>query len=184
MAARSILTTLALLSWAGAAPAIEGIALEIGEISMPDARIVGARAHLDLTTDVPALTVTAQQVTPSASPGLAMRNVAVACSEIVVKEPRFACKRARVTAQGGPTKAIALNASAAYDTDAAALEFAASGLAIAGGHLRATGTLNCARARRARARHRHAHPADSRARKTLDFLCLKSSQSTAGSRQM
>ena len=171
MAARSILATIALLSWAGAAPAIDGIVLEIGEISMPDARIV--RRQSAARSD---RCYSGADRDGAAGDAKCLSRLAIGrrdhrlCARSSSRSRDSPASAHASPQREGPTKSIALNASAAYDIDEAALEFAASGLAIAGGHVRATGTLGSrGLAVHARA-SRHAHHADSRAGKTLDVL--------------
>src|SRR5262245_26741809 len=120
MAWRGTLGTMALLFWAGHAPAVDRVALEVDEVSMLGARASGITIELDLTADAPTISVKANRLKSDAL-HMAFSKLSVACAEIAIREPEFACRRARVVALGGPTKAIDLQAAAGYDTTKKAL---------------------------------------------------------------
>jgi hypothetical protein len=115
------------------ARAIDRLTVEIAELSVPGAKVAGATAVLDLTGDAgPIARVQAQRA--ELGPQLGdYRNVELTCSRLLIKEPRFACRDARVSATGGPLGAIAASVGAEYNTQHSELVFDGSGLQVAGG---------------------------------------------------
>ena len=57
-------------------------------------------------------------------------------------EPTFACGDAHFVAQGGPTKTISMQASAAYDSARKVTSFEGSGFGVAGGTAQFSGKLD------------------------------------------
>jgi len=140
MASRGILTMMALLLWSGAAVAIDRIVLEIGAVSVAGARVSDVAVALDLRPPAPTAVVTAEHLAIS-QPAVAFSEVHIGCTELVIKEPEFFCRRARITARGSPTATIDLHAAAGYDTAKRLFGFKGSNLAAAGGHIRFDGQL-------------------------------------------
>lgn len=115
MAWRGTLWTTILLLWAAHASAIDRIVLEVDEISMAGTRVSGAALDLDLTSRAPTMVAKAQRFELT-QPRIALSDIALECADLVIKEPSFACKRARVAAVVGTAGTITLQAAAGYDT--------------------------------------------------------------------
>jgi hypothetical protein len=139
-------STLCLLAFALAAAspasfAIDRIVFEVDEISVPGTNVTAAAVTLDLTRgravargqavhiDVP------QPIGP-------LRNVRIECTDVYVREPKVACREGTFTAEGGPTKNIALSVSAEYDTATASATARGAGLAVAGGEAQFSGQFD------------------------------------------
>jgi hypothetical protein len=136
------LAALALLWASPPALAIGRIVLEVGEITMPGAQGGGITATVDLgTRGSPTAHVRAVQMELPAPIGI-LRGIELVCASVVVREPTFACREARFTAQGGPTKTISMQAAAEYDSALKATSFAGSGFGVAGGVAQFTGRLD------------------------------------------
>jgi hypothetical protein len=123
------------LSLAGAPPtfAISRIVLEIGEITLPGTQGGGITATVDLgERGAPTAHVRAAQMDLPAPIGT-LRGIELTCGTVVVREPTFACRDARLAAQGGPTKTISMQAALEYDSAHGILSLAGSGFGVAGG---------------------------------------------------
>ncbi|HEU4624879.1 MAG TPA: hypothetical protein VFS52_08970 [Steroidobacteraceae bacterium] len=122
----------------GAAPnafAVSRIVLEIGEIRLPGTQGGGITATLDLgTRGAPQAHVRAVQMDLPAPIGT-LKSIELTCGTVVVREPRFACRDARLAAQGGPTKTIAMQAALEYNSAHGITSVEGSGFAVAGGTL-------------------------------------------------
>lgn len=138
---RAALTTIVLLPWSAAAFGIDRIVVEADQLDVAGATLANASVTLDLTGPTPSVTVTAQRLATSAPATVSLEAVRLSCSEVIVKEPQFACRGGRISAKGGPTKAIDMSAAAAFDGARGELRFEGSGLALAGGRLRVAGTM-------------------------------------------
>jgi hypothetical protein len=68
-------------------------------------------------------------------------DVDISCTDLLVKQPQFACNQGSIAAHGGPTGQIAMNAAAAYDASNGAGSFSGSGLKVAGAVTRFDGKL-------------------------------------------
>src|SRR5262245_49707377 len=87
--------------------AVDRIVLEVDEITSPATQAAGTSVALDLTRGEPVAHVRVGQVAVPAPIG-PLRNVQVECTKIYVREPTIACREGTLTADGGPTKNIAL----------------------------------------------------------------------------
>jgi hypothetical protein len=122
--------------------AISRIVLEVGEITMPAAQGGGITATFDLgTRGSPTAHVRAAQMDLPAPVGT-LRGIELICASVVVREPIFACREARFTAEGGPTKTISMQASAEYDSARSATSISGSGFGVAGGTMQFSGRLD------------------------------------------
>jgi hypothetical protein len=131
----TLLSVLALaLGWASSACfAIDRIVLEVGEIAMPGAQGGGLTATLDLgTRGAPSARVRVEQMGLPAPIG-PLRGIELTCGSVVVREPTFACRGARLAAQGGPTRSIAMDVSAEYHSGRKVTSVEGSGFGVAGG---------------------------------------------------
>ncbi|MEP7242168.1 MAG: hypothetical protein ABI885_00630 [Gammaproteobacteria bacterium] len=128
--------------WSGPSPAISRIVLEVGEVTVPGAHAGGVQANLDLSgKGSPSAQVRVEQLDLPAPVG-PLQGVDIFCATFVVREPTLACRDGRLAARGGPTKTIAMQASAAYDMNSGAISGEGSGFAVAGGSLQFTGKLD------------------------------------------
>ena len=123
---------------AGATPnafAVSRIVLEVGEISLPGTQGGGITATVDLgTRGAPKAHVRAVQMDLPAPIGT-LRDIRLSCGTVVVHEPTFACRDARLVAQGGPTKTISMQAGLEYNSAHGILALDGSGFGVAGGTL-------------------------------------------------
>jgi len=93
----------------------------------------GAQRHYDadVTADgSPTVHARAAQLELS-KPGTTYSDVDINCSDLLIKQPQFACNQGSIAARGGPTGQIAMNAAAAYDTSNEAVSVSGSGLKVA-----------------------------------------------------
>jgi len=119
----------------GCAPtfAISRIVLEVGELTVPGAQATNITATFSLNTrGAPSAHAQADQVVLSEPIGT-LRAVEVVCGAVVIHEPTFACREGRLEARGGPTKSIAMQASAEYDSVRRETSAEGSAFAVAGG---------------------------------------------------
>ena len=127
---------------ASPALAIDRIVLEVGEITAPGAQGGGITATVDLGTHgAPSAHVRAVQMEFPAPLGI-LRGIELVCGNVTVHEPTFACRDARLSAQGGPTKTISMQAAAAYDSAHGIVSFEGSGFGVAGGVAQFSGRLD------------------------------------------
>ena len=112
--------------------AVDRIILEVAQIDGPGTQIGGTTVTLDLSRADPVAQVRAAHVEVPQPIG-PLRNVQFDCTSIYIREPKIACREGRGSAEGGPTKNIALSLAAEYDTNTRSATAQGSGLAIAGG---------------------------------------------------
>ena len=122
--------------------AISRIVLEVGEITVPGTRAAGVVATVDLQTrGAPSARVRVDQLDVPAPLGT-FRSVDVVCGNVVIREPKLACRNAQAAARGGPTKTLALQGSVEYDTTHRTTSIEGSGLAVGGGVAQFAGKLD------------------------------------------
>jgi hypothetical protein len=124
--------------------AIDRLILEAAEVSGPGVNLSKAVVTLDLATrGGPQLRARAASANVSGvSENLgAYRDVEIRCPEIVVKEPRFACRGANISALGGPMGSVSLRAAAELNTARGLLTVDGADLAMAGGFASGHGTI-------------------------------------------
>jgi hypothetical protein len=127
-------TLIALALWSPA-DGIEKVVFEADEIVVGGTQVSNANVTLDLRSG-------ASPTLHARAPKLGvLRDFALDCTDVVIKEPVFACKAAHVVAKGGPTGGIDAHAFAAYNTDAGSLKFGLDRLSVAGGHVWMDGSL-------------------------------------------
>jgi hypothetical protein len=113
--------------------AISRIVLEVGELTVPGAQATNITATLSLNTrGTPSAHAKADQLV-LAEPIGTLRSVEVLCGAVVIREPTFACRSGRLEARGGPTRSIAMQASAEYNSVRRETSAEGSALAVAGG---------------------------------------------------
>jgi hypothetical protein len=133
-----------LMSAACESVAIDRLVLEAAEVSAPGVNLSRAVVTLDLTArGGPQLHARAAAANVSGvSEHLgAFQDVDIRCPEIVVKEPRFACRGANISALGGPTGAVSLRAAAELNNARGLITFNGADLSFAGGFVSGHGTL-------------------------------------------
>jgi len=122
-----------------AAPAIDRIVLEVDEVTVPGTtQAAGASVTLDLARGEPVAHVRVGQVEVPEPIG-PLRNVQLECTNIYVVEPHIECREGTLTADGGPTKNIALKVSGEYDTERHSVIARGSELPLAGGQAQFSG---------------------------------------------
>ena len=135
--ATCLLAILCLLTVPPRSSAIGALTLDIGDVRGEGWNAQGVTIAFEIdATDRTLVRVHAQRLTALPELG-AFTDVAIACPNPVVKEPRFSCTGARVTGQFGRLGRQQFTADAAYDTRGT-LTFATRGLKVAGG----TATIN------------------------------------------
>jgi hypothetical protein len=132
--------TLSLLA-SPASFAIDRIVLEVAEIVAPGTRVAGATATLDLAHGAPVARARAAHIEVPQPIG-PLRNLRFECTSLDVREPKVACHAGQVTAEGGPTKTIAMEVSAEYDTAHSSAIAQGSGLQVAGGQAQFSGQFD------------------------------------------
>jgi hypothetical protein len=121
--------------------AIDRLTIEIEELTLPGAKVAGATAALDLTGEAgPAARVHAQRAALGPQLG-SYQNLELTCPRLLIHEPRFACRDAHLSANGGPLGSIAARVGAEYNTARGELVFDGSGLQVAGGTAKFDGKL-------------------------------------------
>lgn len=140
------LVTVGVLLWVAmlASPAsfaVERIVLEVDEITSPVTQAAGTSVTLDLARGEPVAHVRVGLVDVP-SPIGPLRNVRLECTRLYVHEPTIACREGTLTADGGPTKNIAMKVSGEYDTDRSAVIARGSELALAGGLAQFSGSFD------------------------------------------
>jgi hypothetical protein len=121
--------------------AIDRIVIEVDEITSPATQAAGTSVTLDLTRGDPVAHARVGQVAVP-SPIGPLRNVQLDCTKIYVREPTIACREGTLTADGGPTKNIALKVSGEYDTERRAMIARGSELPLAGGQAQFSGAFD------------------------------------------
>src|SRR5437667_10247470 len=64
------------------------------------------------------------------------------CTDLVVKEPEFACRRAGLSGHGGPIRSMTGAGSAGYNTEHKIVSFGGLDLPLAGGRLLFVGSVS------------------------------------------
>lgn len=146
------LAVLAVCCAASECGAIDRVVLEVGQVSTASVQASGVIIVLDLPAldgsprpdpPSPALrTQIAQLHLPKA--GITYSDIDIGCTDLVVKQPQFACNQGSIAARGGPTGQIAINAALTYDSTSDAIAFSGSGLKLAGATTRFNGRLESA----------------------------------------
>jgi hypothetical protein len=117
--------------------AVDRIVLKVEAISLPAATASGVQLSLDLTAG-PAVRARVEKLDVTQPPQLgrtlgSFSDVDIACTDLLVKEPQFACRSASVTARGGPLGSLSMTAAGGYETASRTLSVSGSGVALAEG---------------------------------------------------
>jgi hypothetical protein len=124
--------------------ALDQVILEVGQVSTASVQASGATITLDVSprpdSTSPTLRTQVAQLRLAAA-GTTYSDVDIGCTDLLIKQPQFACTEASIAAFGGPTAQIAMNAAARYDSSNGAVSFSGSGLKLAGATTRFNGTL-------------------------------------------
>lgn len=116
--------------------------LEVGEVTVAGISAGGVSATLDLQgRGGPSGEVRAMLVDLPKPIGT-LRSVRMDCSRVIVREPTFECRDGRLSAQGGPTGALAMRLSTNYDSARKRARVEASELPVAGGMAEFTARLD------------------------------------------
>ncbi|MFL6600741.1 MAG: hypothetical protein ACJ8R9_05365, partial [Steroidobacteraceae bacterium] len=139
-----LIAILALACPASECNAINRIVLEVGQASTAGVQASGATITLDVSPkpdqNPPTLRAQIAQLHLS-GPGITYRDIAIACTDLVIKQPQFACNQGTVAAHGGPTGEIAMTTAFTYDSASGAVSLSGSGLKLAGANTRFKGRL-------------------------------------------
>jgi len=95
---------------------------------------------------------------PAGTPSTTYTDIDITCTDLLIKQPEFACNQGTLAARGGPnlrpdgpnlgpdgpSSHIAMSAAARYDSSNGAVSLSCSGLKVAGGTVRFTGNLAAA----------------------------------------
>jgi hypothetical protein len=124
--------------------AVDRVILEVGQVSTAGVQATGATITLDVSSkpdsSSPTLrTQIAQLRVPAA--GTTYSDIDIGCTDLLVRQPQFACNQGTIAARGGPTGQIAMNAALTYDSANGAVSFSGSGLKLAGATTRLNGRL-------------------------------------------
>jgi hypothetical protein len=124
--------------------AVDRVILEVGQVSTAGVQATGATITLDVApkpdSSSPTLrTQIAQLRVPAA--GTTYSDIDIGCTDLLVRQPQFACNQGTIAARGGPTGQIAMNAALTYDSANGAVSFSGSGLKLAGATTRLNGRL-------------------------------------------
>src|ERR1700730_11280792 len=85
--------------------AVERVVLEVGQVSTANVQATGATITLDVSPrpDSPSPTLRTQIAQLHlAAPGITYSDVDIGCTDLLVKQPQFACNQGSVAARGGP----------------------------------------------------------------------------------
>src|SRR5882724_294151 len=144
---RNRLRTIAALAVCCAAydcDAIDRVVLEVGQVSTASVQASGASIVLDVSPkpDRSSPTLRAQIAELRLrAPGTTYRDIDIGCTDLLVKQPQFACNQGSIAARGGPTDLIAMSAAVTYDSANGGVSFSGSGLKLAGATTRLKGRL-------------------------------------------
>jgi hypothetical protein len=124
--------------------AIDRVVLEVGQLSTASVQASGATIVLDVSprpdSSSPTLrTRIAQLRLPAA--GTTYSDIEIGCTDLLVKQPQFACNQGSIAARGQPIGQIEMNAALTYDSANGAVSFSGSGLKLAGATTRFNGRL-------------------------------------------
>jgi len=119
--------------------AIDRVTLEVGQLSTAGVQAKSATIIVDVSTQ-PKVRVQAGQL-HLVEPNNTYSDVDINCIDLLIKDPLFACYHGSVTARGGPTGQISMNAAGSYDTSNGAVSISGSELKIAGATTRFSGKL-------------------------------------------
>jgi len=140
-----LITALALCCAAGSCNAIDRIVLEIGHAATASVQASGATITLDVTPkpnpSSPALRAQIAQL-HLRGPGITYSNIDIGCTDLLIKQPQFACNQGTIAARGGPTGEIAMSTAVTYDSANGAVSLSGTGLKLAGATARFKGRLD------------------------------------------
>jgi hypothetical protein len=121
---------------------VDGIVLEVRELTVAGIPVQAASVRLDLINDQQTrLTVSAQSAT-LAGPVGRLSDLRLVCEDPVIAEPRFACDSGKLQGRGGPAGNVDMKVAAFYDTGTGTLGFNGEGWKVAGTQARFKATAN------------------------------------------
>jgi hypothetical protein len=134
-----------LLMCALAAPpalAVDGIVLEVRELSVAGIPVEGASVRLDVLDEKRTRLTVAANAATLADPVGKLTNLKLVCEAPVIAEPRYACDSGQLTGRGGPTGNVNMRVAGAFDTVAGLTTFSGEGLKVAGTTAKFSGSLD------------------------------------------
>src|SRR5262245_58417921 len=114
------------------AQALDGIELEVRELTVAGIPVAGVRARLDVLSDKQTRLSLRADSMVLPDPAGRLTQVAFTCDAPVIAEPRYGCDAGHLSARGGPTGTIATGVQAELRTDTGITTFSGSGLKLAG----------------------------------------------------
>jgi hypothetical protein len=124
--------------------AVDRVVLEVGQISTAGVHASGATIVLDVSPkpdqDSPTLRAQIAELRVPAA-GATYRDIDIGCTDLVIKQPQFACNQGTIVARGGPTGQVEMSAAITYDSATGGASFSGSGLKLAGATTRFKGQL-------------------------------------------
>src|SRR5205807_2071856 len=99
---REALTALLLAGAPHDGAAVDRIVLEVGEVSLPGGQASGATVALDLRASPTPVVLARVSRLRLERPSGAYRGLELICTDLLVKEPQFVCRRADLSGHGGP----------------------------------------------------------------------------------
>ena len=104
----------------GMAHAVDGIALEVRELTVAGIPVESASVRLDIIDEQRTRLTLGAAAATLPDPAGKLTSLLLVCDSPVIAEPRFACDAGKLTARGGPTRAVNMRVRAEYDTGSAA----------------------------------------------------------------
>jgi hypothetical protein len=121
--------------------AIDRLILEVGQLSTARVQAHNVNITLDVAPRQDSASPTLQTRIEKLRLGTSYDDVDIRCTDLVIKQPRFACNRGSIASRGGPTGQIAMNVAASYDASNGEVSLSGSGLKVAGAVTRFDGAL-------------------------------------------
>lgn len=127
---------------AAPALAVDGIVLEVRELSVAGIPVEGASMRLDVLDEKRTRLTVAANAATLADPVGKLTGLSLVCDAPVIAEPRYACDSGQLTGRGGPTGSVDMRVAAAFDTQSGVTTFSGEGLKVAGATAKFSGSLD------------------------------------------
>ncbi len=123
---------LLLMTLAPASQALDGVVLEVRELSVAGITVHDASARLDLPGGERVRVTLKAGDAALPEPAGKFTDLQLVCTRPVIAEPRFGCEEGRFTARGGPTGSLDMSVVALLRSDTGITTFSGKGLKLAG----------------------------------------------------
>jgi hypothetical protein len=120
------------MTLAPASQALDGVVLEVRELSVAGITVHGASARLDLPGGERLRVTLKAGDAALPEPAGRFTDLQLVCTRPVIAEPRFGCEEGRFTARGGPTGSLDMGVAALLRSDTGVTTFSGKGLKLAG----------------------------------------------------